>query len=195
MIGFSTDEAVAEELATMLANNEIVHWRRGRGEFGPRALGGSQSFYTGTDPNGTKTLNHALGRDEFMPYAPVVLAKNMPELFKNYEPVSDSLKYMTCTLDVMEGVKETYSGVVHVDGTARPEVVYDDVGCVAHLKTLLEKYEAKSGLKMLVLTSYNGHNLPTVCLADDAYQTWVKAGYVGSCLVIDRTMFRKKKRA
>ena len=191
IIGYDTDEMVAAELAGMLSNNEIVHWRRGRGEFGPRALGGSQSFYTALDPDGTKTLNHALGRDEFMPYAPCVLARNLDELFIGHERVADSLKYMTMTLIAKPGVKEIYKGVIHVDNTARPQVIHPENECTKHLEYLLDEYEKKTGLKMLILTSYNAHGKPTVCLADDAYLTWRNSNYIGTCLVIDRTMFLK----
>jgi carbamoyltransferase len=192
IIKYISFEETADAVADMLAQNEIVHWRVGRGEFGPRALGHATTYYTAKDENGTKVLNKAMHRTETMPFAPIILEKHLDEFFNNYESVKDSLKYMTMTLDVKPEFAEQYKGATHVDNTARPQVIYDSQGSVVlPAKLLLEKYEAKTGNKVLINTSYNVHNTPTCNLASNCWDSWVASDFVGRALVIDTTIFKK----
>jgi carbamoyltransferase len=176
-------------VARQLANNQIVHWVQGRNEFGPRALANRTTYYTARDENGTKVLNHAMGRSEYMPYCPICLERNMPKLFWRYESCKDALRYMTMCVDAKAEAKREYKGAIHVDGTARPQIIYHNEPWTEWSEAILEKYEELTGYKMLINTSYNTHGLATANLAEDCWDTWERADFVGAALIIDGQVF------
>ena len=72
------------------------------------------------------TLNQRLNRTEFMPFAPVVLDFMAEEYFPNYINDVPAADYMTITYDTAKEYHEQLQAVVHVDGTARPQIIDED---------------------------------------------------------------------
>ena len=176
----------------LLADNKIVHWCQGNEEFGPRALMNHSTLYTAQDPNGTHTLNQAMGRSEYMPYCPVCKNTSADELFNNWKVGEASCRFMAMTMDCKKGVKEKYRGGVHVDNTARAQFIYENDEFTKDAWEILDKYEKKTGNKMLINTSFNIHNSPTCNLANDCWDSWIKSGRVGAALVIGNYIFINK---
>lgn len=177
------------KIAEMLSKGCIIHVRRGRSEFGPRALGHSTTLYQAIDPNGTKTLNKAMGRSEYMPYAPIIKSTNIKDILIGTSQYRHALQYMTVALETTAEARAIYKGAIHVDGTCRAQVIKK-----SHLETrlmwdILTEYEKLTGYKMLINTSYNIHNYPTVATADDAINTWIESGFIGDGLVLGNDFY------
>ena len=93
-------------------------------EYGPRALGARSIMARATDRAINDWLNKRLDRTEFMPFAPVVRAERVDELFQLPPSLHYTANFMTVTCDVREAWRERIPAVVHVDGTARPQIIH-----------------------------------------------------------------------
>lgn len=189
---FKDKNDLIDVVTDLLADNKIVHWCQNAEEFGPRALMNHSTLYTAEDPNGTHTLNQAMGRSEYMPYCPVCKNTNADELFENWKPGEASCRFMAMTMNCKPGVAEKYRGGVHVDNTARAQFIYEHNTYTDDAWNILDSYELKTGNKMLINTSFNIHNTPTCNLANDCWDAWKQSGRVGAALVIGNYLFLNK---
>lgn len=139
----------------------VVGWFQGRMEFGPRALGNRSMVGHPTDAAINKSLNDRLERTEFMPFAPSVLAERADEIFVDVSKAAHPAEFMTVTFDVREEWKSRIPAVVHVDGTARPQLVRADRNPLYH--ALIKRYGELSGIPLVLNTSFNVHEEPIVC--------------------------------
>lgn len=165
-------------VAERLAQGAAVAVVRGREEFGPRALGHRSVLLSPTDPDRAQDLNDRFGRSEFMPFAPVMAARNVEKLLDLDEfteaALAGCLPFMTVSVPVREGVADVAPAVVHVDGSVRPQVVDADDDPFLH--GVLAVHEALTGVGMLINTSFNLHEEPIVSTAADAVRTFLLAG-------------------
>lgn len=159
-------DALVMRTAQAIHDGHVVGWFQGRMEFGPRALGNRSMVARPTDAEINKSLNERLERTEFMPFAPSVLAENAGELFLNLPKASHPAEFMTVTFDVREEWKMRIPAVVHVDGTARPQLVRQDRNPIYH--ALIKRYYELSGIPLVLNTSFNVHEEPIVCGAAEA---------------------------
>ncbi len=171
---------IEEKIAELLANNKVVARFNGKMEYGPRALGNRSILYAATDPTVNDWLNKKLRRTEFMPFAPVTLAEYADKCYKNLNGAEYPAKFMTITFDCTEFMKETSPATVHVDGTARPQLI-DQKTNPSYYKILKEYYK-RTGIPSIVNTSFNMHEEPIVCTPDDAVRSF-KQGHL-ECLAI-----------
>ena len=139
-------------------------------EFGPRALGNRTILYRTTDRSVNDWLNRRLERTEFMPFAPACLAGHEDELFRWNPAAAKAARYMTITLDCTPWMKEHCPAVVHVDGTARPQIVDAENNPGFH--EVIRRYHELSGLPLVVNTSFNMHEEPIVATPDDAIRSY-----------------------
>ena len=168
-----SDSSLVEYIATKLAENKIVCLKRGRMEFGPRALCHTSILYN-CDTKETNTwLNDKLGRTEFMPFAPVTREEVADDLFKNLDGGRDSAKFMTMTFDCTDEFIRDYPAACHVDNTARPQIVSCDDD--SFMWSILERYQELTGKKALINTSFNLHNNPIIESVDVAIDSWIKS--------------------
>jgi carbamoyltransferase len=165
------ESAVHETIAELLARGAVVARFTGRMEFGPRALGHRSILYQTTDPSVNDWLNERLVRTEFMPFAPATLAEQAGRCYHGIEGAEDPARFMTITFDCTEEMRRTSPGVVHVDGTARPQIV--DVRTAPDLHRILTAYRARTDIPSLINTSFNMHEEPIVCSVDDALRAFL----------------------
>jgi carbamoyltransferase len=173
---------IKETIAQHLADGKVVARVTGALEYGPRALGNRSLLYQATDSTVNDWLNKKLNRTEFMPFAPMLLEEDAHLLLKDYsEKDSHAAQFMTITYDVTDLCRRTLPAVVHVDGTARPQIIRKETnrGCYE----ILKRYKAKTGLLAIINTSYNLHDEPIVQSSDDAIRAF-KLGQL-DVLVID----------
>ena len=163
-------DAVEPEIARLLYDGAVVARFNGRMEYGPRALGNRTILYRATDPTVNSWLNESLKRTEFMPFAPVVMAEHAAQCFHHIEGAENTARFMTITFDCTEWMAETSPGVVHVDNTARPQLV-SEADNPSMYKILAEYYQL-SGLPILINTSFNMHEEPIVCTPYDAIRAF-----------------------
>jgi carbamoyltransferase len=160
---------VEEDTAELVARKKIVGRFHGRMEYGPRALGNRSILADPTDKTINDWLNDRLARTEFMPFAPSVLHEAAPTLYKNYTNGEYPSYFMTITFDVVPEWVKRAGAVCHVDGTARPQVVKQSAN-PSYYK-ILKEYEKRTGLPLLVNTSFNMHEEPIVCTPEDALRS------------------------
>jgi carbamoyltransferase len=167
-------------IAEQLARGRVVARFQGRMEYGPRALGARSILYRADDPSVNDWLNDQLQRTEFMPFAPATLAEHAHRCFRRIEGAESSARFMTVTFDCTEEMKRTSPGVVHLDGTARPQIV--DPGTAPDLHGILLAYHQRTGVPSIVNTSFNMHEEPIVCSPADALRAF-RLGHL-DCLAI-----------
>lgn len=160
-----------ERVAGLLKEDSIVGRFNGRMEYGPRALGNRSILYPAKEPAVNQWLNHQLGRTEFMPFAPAALASEAHRLFHNLSGCEKSAEFMTLTFDCTEEMKQKCPAAVHVDGTARPQLVSERSNASFH--RILSKYHDLTGIPALINTSFNMHEEPIVCSPDDAIRAFL----------------------
>jgi carbamoyltransferase len=147
---------LAAEVAAALAGGAVVGWFQGRSEYGPRALGHRSLLCDPRRPENLGRMNAIKGREEFRPVAPMVLADRAPAIFDGVHPSP----YMLFVHRVRPAWVERIPAVVHVDGTARVQTVADaDEPLVAGL---LRAFEVRTGVPVLVNTSFNTAGRPMV---------------------------------
>lgn len=166
---------VEAEIARLLANDAIIARFNGRMEYGPRALGNRTILYQTKDPTITFWLNDSLQRTEFMPFAPVVMAEHADRCFKNLEGAKNTARFMTMTFDCTEWMAENCPAVVHIDNTARPQLVSPEDN--PSMYRVLDEYNKLTGLPVLINTSFNMHEEPIVCSPYDAIRAF-KLGHL-----------------
>ncbi len=158
------------ELADLLVANKVIARFTGAMEFGPRALGNRSILYPAIEPSVNKWLNARLRRTEFMPFAPVSLDGHAAELYEGIGHVRHAAQFMTVTTNCSATMKAQSPAAVHVDGTARPQLVTEEVN--RSLYRVLTRYRERTGIPTLINTSFNIHEEPIVCSPDDAIRAW-----------------------
>ncbi|MHC5049540.1 MAG: carbamoyltransferase family protein [Planctomycetota bacterium] len=166
----ASDPAAAA--AEALAAGRIVGWFNGRMEFGPRALGARSIL---ADPRGQgikDRLNAKVKfREAFRPFAPAVLEEVAGDWFADARPSPFMLLAFAATDRAREGIP----GVVHVDGSARVQTVGRDDGQPL-FRRLLEAFLARTGVPVVLNTSFNVRGEPIVRTPDQALACFDRTG-------------------
>ncbi|GAA1115116.1 carbamoyltransferase C-terminal domain-containing protein [Kribbella jejuensis] len=161
---FETPSDLAAVVAEALASNAVVAWYQGRSEYGPRALGHRSLLAHPGDRRNLERLNDIKGREQFRPVAPLVLTERAAEIFDGPLPSP----YMLFVHDVAAAWRDRIPAVVHVDGTARIQTV--DRSNEPLLASLLDEFDRRTGLPVLVNTSLNTSGRPMVDSPSDALE-------------------------
>jgi carbamoyltransferase len=162
---------VEMEIADRLAQGKVVARFNGRMEYGPRALGNRSILYQPGDPTVNDWLNELLRRTEFMPFAPSALWEATGDLFENAKGGMDAARFMTITFHCKQWMAERCGGVVHVDNTARPQLVRQ-ADNPSYYK-IIEEYNKRTGVPVIINTSFNIHEEPIVRSPDDALRAFL----------------------
>ena len=160
-------------IAKLLSTGKTVARFNGRMEYGPRALGNRSILYQATDPKVNDWLNKKLHRAEFMPFAPVTLEAYAEKCYQNTEKVKYNLKFMTISVYCTEWMKKISPAVVHIDGTARPQLIHENDN--QSYFNILNEYHKITGIPSLINTSFNMHEEPIVSSPDDAIRAFKSA--------------------
>ncbi len=166
-----------ERAAAILAGGGAVARYEGAMEWGPRALGHRSVLAPVKDASITDYLNQKLHRSEFMPFAPLVRDIDAPRFFHGYEKAKHAARFMTVCFDCTDTFREMAPAAVHVDGTARPQVLSRDDDPA--LYALLDRLEVLTGVPVVINTSFNMHEEPIVCTPSDAVRAWAQADLDG----------------
>jgi len=162
---------VEQKIADLLARGHVVARFDGRMEYGPRALGNRSILYQATDPAVNDWLNRRLQRTEFMPFAPVTLEEHAADCYENLEGARYPARFMTVTFNCTDWMRRHCPAVVHVDGTARPQLIARDTN--PNYYRILEEYHRLTGLPSVINTSFNMHEEPIVCSPADAIRAFL----------------------
>jgi carbamoyltransferase len=149
--------ALCDRMLEMLCANKIVGLYQGRSEFGPRALGHRSIIGDPRHGHVRDWINaHVKQREWFRPLAPIVLEEKAAEFFDLAGPSP----YMQFAAPVWPSMASLVPAITHVDGTARLQTV--GPGDDPLLRSLLLAFEARTGVPVLLNTSFNGKDEPIV---------------------------------
>ena len=183
---------IEREIARLLAGGHVVARFNGRMEYGPRALGNRSILYTPTDPAVNDWLNKNLKRTEFMPFAPSTLYEEADRCYEALEGGETPARFMTMTFQCTAWMRRHCPGVVHLDGTARPQLVRREDN--ASYYAIIDEFRRLTGLPTVINTSFNIHEEPIVRSPEDAIRAF-QVGHldylaIGTFLVENPQMLR-----
>ncbi len=201
-----SENSLLEETASLLNKNKAIGWFQGRMEFGPRALG-SRSIISSPIPKDTqKKLNLKVKfRESFRPFAPAILREKLEQWFKikvdspymllvseindSHKILEDEISRNQFGIDRLNNPRSTVPAITHIDYSARIQTVHEDTNKKFH--RLIKKYEALSGVPILVNTSFNVRGEPIVFKPKDAWKCFM--GTDLDALVIGNFLLLKEK--
>lgn len=164
----------ADYLGKLLAKGKTIAMFVGGMEFGPRALGNRSIIASASDSDINRRLNNQLNRTEFMPFAPMSLMEDAEYCYLDSAGITHAAEFMTITANCTDEMRSQCPAVVHIDGTARPQLVNKIYFPFLH--ELISTYKRYSGRTAIVNTSFNIHEEPIVCSPNDAIDGFLEAG-------------------
>jgi len=165
---FISREYLLDTVTDLLRQNYIIGWFQEGMEWGPRALGGRSILANPCSPAMQDILNKKVKhREEFRPFAPVICVEDVPTYFICDNPLPEAVKYMLLVYPIKEERHSLIPGVVHIDGSGRLQAVYREDNKLFY--DLIKTFGKKSGVPILINTSFNVRGEPIVCTPKDAY--------------------------
>jgi carbamoyltransferase len=185
------DAVLIDRIAKDLAAGRVVGWMDGALELGPRALGHRSILAAPHTTEMRDRLNRDVKyREEFRPFAPVVPAEAANTYFELPPGGTRLARFMSGVFPVRPEWRERLAAITHVDGTARLQALERDMA--PRLYALLEAYGRRSGIPILLNTSFNLTGEPIVNRAIEGYTTFRRCGIdvliAGQTRVLKRTL-------
>ena len=157
--------------AELLSQRKILGWFQGRMEFGPRALGSRSILADPRDPEMNSKVNNAVKfREWWRPFAPSLKKESAGEYL---ESATDS-PFMILTAQVRPEKRSVIPSVTHVDGSARPQTVEKEINPLYW--RLLDEFGRRTGVPVLMNTSFNLRGEAIVHTPTDAIRTFFSSG-------------------
>ena len=176
-------DELCDQVADELSNGKVIGWMQGGSEIGPRALGNRSILANPTKSWMSNYVNYLKERDWYRPFAPSVLFEHQSEIFDldTFSP------YMLVTSNVKDEWKSKIPAVTHIDGTSRYQSVDSSMNERYH--KLISSFYSKTGIPLVLNTSFNGPDEPIVETPQDAINTFLRQGL--HYLVIDNFLIFK----
>jgi len=169
------ERTLIDRVADALAAGRIVGWMDGACEFGPRALGHRSILAAPHASEMRDRLNRDIKyREEFRPFAPVVPAEVADRYFDLPPGGARLARFMSGVFPVRPEWRSKLAAVTHVDGSARVQVL--ERAMAPRLYALLEAYGRRTGIPVLLNTSFNVAGEPIVNRAVEGYLTFRRCG-------------------
>lgn len=181
------DDRLTENIADKIADGKVIGWFQGRMEFGPRALGARSIIADASNPRMKEIINEKVKyREYFRPFAPAVLFERAHEFF-DMEPGVE-MPFMLKVPQVRPEAKSKIPAVTHEDGSARVQTVTKSGNPLFY--RLIESVEKRTGVPILLNTSFNVRGEPVVCTPKDALACFFNSGIdalvMGNCLITEK---------
>lgn len=161
------------EIAKLLANGKVIARYNERMEYGPRALGNRSVIAAPFDKSINDWLNKKFNRTEFMPFAPSIIEEHAADYLINYSPEHIAADFMTITYDIKKEMQAKIPAVVHIDNTARPQIVKSSENKSYH--KIISEFHKITGIPVILNTSFNMHEEPIVYTPEDAIRGFLDA--------------------
>ncbi len=164
-------------VADYLTKNLAVGWFQGRMESGPRALGARSILMSPLKAENKDLINAKVKyREAFRPFCPAITYEKAGQYLKNYR---DEF-FMITSFDVKPENQNAIPAVVHVDGTVRPQLVKKDTN--PRYYKLIEEFGNRTGVYVILNTSFNVKGEPVVCSPRDAVRCFFDTGLDVLCI-------------
>ncbi len=178
------DRSDLSEIADLLINKNVLGLYTGRGEFGARALGARSIIADPRHPDMLDIVNRTVKfREGWRPFAPVILEGHEKDWFLD----GRSSRYMMKAFHIRPEKAAEIPAVVHVDGTCRPQSISRDVNPLYY--DIVNACYAKTGVPILLNTSFNVRNEPIVSRPIEALRCYMGTGM--DALVIGSFLLKK----
>ncbi len=176
------------EVVDLLCCGKIVGWFQGRSELGPRALGQRSILCDPRSPDAKAVLNSRVKhREEFRPFAPAVLLDEAAHWFEaDGHDLASPFMLRVCRF--REEKQPLVPGVAHVDGTGRIQTVTPEENGLFY--QLIRKFHERTGVPILLNTSYNVMDEPIVETPEDAIWCFLSTG-IDACVLEGRIVTKK----
>ena len=173
-----------DELVDDLIDGKIIGCARGKSEHGPRALGNRSIICNPTLANMKDILNKKVkNREWYRPFAPVVRLEDVDTYFE----WSTETRWMSFCPFVKKAWRERLAAITHIDGTARVQTVTYEQN--PWLYTLITKFKEKTGIGVLLNTSFNVDGKPILSTIKDAFH--ILENTQMDCLIIEDNYIKK----
>lgn len=186
---FIEEDYDPNKVAVLLTEGKIGAFFNGRFEYGPRSLGARSIIVQATDRSTHDLLNERLERHEVMPFAPVIMMDKAEDVFHNANKSAYAAEFMTCCYTVKdEWIKRIPACIHTVDNTGRPQFANPETN--KDWYNLLKAYYDRTGIPVLLNTSFNGHGEPII---DTPAQSFVhlEKGTI-DFLIMEKKIYFKK---
>jgi len=176
----------ADCAAGLIADGNIIGWFQGRLEFGDRALGNRSILADPRDAEMKDKVNETIKyREPFRPFAPAIMERFRDDYFEGACPTP----FMEKAFPIRPERHAEIPAVTHVDGTGRLQTVGEKQNPLFH--SLIEAFHKRTGVPVVLNTSFNLKGEPVVCTPEDAVRTFFSCGL--DALVIGNHVLRKTK--
>jgi carbamoyltransferase len=201
-------EALADRVAALLADEQVVGLVQGRMEFGPRALGGRSILGDARSPKMQSVMNVKIKfRESFRPFAPSVLREHVDEWFEldadspymllvagvretRRLPVADEAKALW-GIDRLNVPRSAIPAVTHVDYSARVQTIRRETNPLYY--DIISAFHRRTGCPVIVNTSFNVRGEPIVCTPEDAFRCFMRTNM--DALVLENFILVKSEQA
>ncbi len=192
-------EARAGTVADALARGNVTGFFSGRMEFGPRSLGARSILGDPRRADTQRVMNLRVKfRESFRPFAPAVLAEDVAEYFEldahspymllvapvksaRRRPREQGIASDDDLLNAVNQVRSDIPAVTHWDYSARVQTVHVETHPLFH--DILGQFKQKTGIAVVVNTSFNVRGEPIVCTPADAYRCFMRTDM--ECLYLE----------
>ncbi len=179
----------SEQVSDLIINGAVIGWVQGRSEFGPRALGNRSIIADPRIASHKERINEMIKmRESYRPFAPSILEEKVCEFFEVPNKQSD-FPFMSFVLNVKPKWQERLPAITHIDGTARLQTV-SKIDNPRYWE-LIDTFGYKTGIPILLNTSFNNNAEPIVDSIDDAVVCYLTTGL--NYLVVGDYLVRKKE--
>jgi carbamoyltransferase len=180
-----SDEKLLDETVELLRKGDIVAWFQGRAEFGPRSLGARSILASPLQIYMKENLNlFVKHREAFCPFAASIPEERAREFFESCSPLS---RFLLTVSRVRDEKRNLIPAAWFASGLARVHTVSRKTNPL--FWRLLNKFGERTGVPILLNTSFNLFGEPVVCTPRDAVRGYSCSGI--DALVINRFLLRK----
>lgn len=172
----ASEQSLTEYLATEISKGKVIGFFNGRAEWGPRALGSRSILADPRREEMKEVVNTKIKfREPYRPFAPVVLAECANEYFELGNLKHQHLtNFMLGVFPVKKNKRKVIPAVTHVDGTGRLQII--SMKQNSRYYNLVKKFGQKTGVYVLLNTSFNLKGEPIVNSPENALNTFKKSG-------------------
>ena len=173
---------ILDKAVESILDGKIIAWFQGSLEFGDRALGNRSILADPRDPKMKDKINKKIKyREKFRPFAPAIIDKFIKDFFE----FEDNSPFMEKALKIKNSKRKLIPSVTHIDGTGRLQTVSRKTN--KKFYDLIFKFYKKTGIPILLNTSFNIQGKPIVCSVEDAIENFYLSGldelYIGDFLL------------